>query len=351
MFPVFRPHVRRLLEARGLELTFVDVGARNGVLELGDLAPWTVAYGFEPNAEKYAKLVSGRTDASLLGVVAPPFRRLTYLPYALGDHDGPETLYITRGPGAVGVLEPDVERLREIHWRGRGFERSMGDDILTVVRTETVELRALASVAREHGIRHVDYLKIDVEGYEHQVLTGAGDLLDATGLIRVEVCFIPFRRGQRLFSDVDLLLRRHGFDLLRYELTAGQIGYKERSRAFTIGPTLGFPDPYGQPLSADAIYVNRALRDPERLVAQAAVLIEKGYLDEALFVLRTKVGDVDPALARLLREWPGEPGTRAFEAAVRLYRGLRKLARPRTTLQRWLGWRRLARQGVVRSAE
>ena len=48
------------------------------------------------------------------------------------------------------------------------------------------------------------------------------------GVIRVEVCFIPFRKDQKLFSDVDVLLRPYDFDLLRYEIDPHQIAELRR---------------------------------------------------------------------------------------------------------------------------
>lgn len=348
MYPVFLPHVHRLIQERNLSFTFVDVGSRNGLLELGDLASYVVAYGFEPNPEEYEKLVSGDTDASQVGATTPPFQKLTYLPYALGDRCGAHTLYITRGPGAVGLLEPNFDRLREIKWKGRTYAPNFGDEIFQVLRMEAVEVKTLEWFAREYAIGHVDYLKIDVEGFEYEVLVGAGDFLNAISLIRVEVCFIPFRKNQKLFSHVDLLLRDHEFDLLRYEIVPSQVGYRERDRPFTIGPSLGFADRYGQPLSCDAIYVNRRVVDEDRVAALAVLLLERNYLDEALFLLRAKVRGVNPVLLDLLREYPGDVRIRAVEAAVRGYRVLQKLAHPIRLFRLWRGWRHLAKRGVVR---
>jgi len=107
---------------------------------------------------------------------------------------------------------------------------------------------------------------------------------------------------------------------------------------------------YGQPLLGDAIYVNREVKDAARVVALSALLIEQNYLDEALFVLRTKLPWADPELLALLQNYKGDARTRLFEAVVRGYRRFQKLAHPIQSLRRWLGWRRLASRGVVRSA-
>lgn len=302
MIPQIREPLLALLEARRLELAFVDVGSRNGVLELRDLAPFVDAYGFEPNPEEYEKLLAGTTDLEqFYGVRAPDYRSLTYLPYALGGRSGRHEFHVTPGPGAAGVLEPNLERLREIRWKGRRFEPSFGDEIFAGYETIEVELRTLAEVAAEHALTHLDYLKLDVEGSEYEVLEGAGPLLEAVGVLKAEVGFIRHRKGQRLFSELDLLLRPFGFDLLRYEIVQAQVGYKQRETPVEYLAEPLRPDPGGQPLAGDAVYVNRSITDPERALAQAAVLCELGYLDEALHVLRTRAGVDDEALLELLR--------------------------------------------------
>ncbi len=333
MYPALVPHIKRLVEQAGIELVFADVGSRNGLRDLADVASSVRAFGFEPNPAEYEKLTSGRTDAELAGWAPETgYAELTYLPYALFDRDGTAPFYVTRGPGAAGLLPPNVERLREIRWKGRTYDVDFAADVFTVERTENVEVRTLASVARDHGIEHIDYLKIDVEGAEYEVLEGAGDLLDRTGVIRVEVCFIPFRSGQRLFSEVDLLLRARHFDLLHYELDPAQIGYKERTTPIAFGPEIALPDRFGQPLSADAVYVNRGLSDPRRAAAQAVVLTDRNYLDEALHVLRTKTSLRDDELFELLRTYRHiRPHHRALAAATG---GLTLAGRAKRTAQR-----------------
>jgi FkbM family methyltransferase len=340
VFPKLAEPTRRLLADAAVTLTFLDVGARNGVIELAELAPFVDAYGFEPNSREFAKLESGETGTRLIGIPPPPYRSLTHVPYALGERDGRATLYITRATGAAGLREPNLERLREIRWKAKRFRRSLGDDYFEVVATEEVEVRTLESFAAGAGLESVDYLKVDVEGTEYEVLEGAGALLGRTGVVRVEVCFIPFRIGQRLFSNVDLLLRGHGFDLLRYEILPAHVGYKVRTAPVTWGPAFGFPDRYGQPLQADAVYVNRGVVDPGRAVAQAAALIDLNYLDEAAFVLERRGGAPDAALVELLRSYSDvRPQHRLMRAASHALEVGRKVRHPAAAVKAWRGWR------------
>lgn len=320
MYQPFILYAHRLLRDRDETITFVDVGSRNGVLELASLAEFVHAFGFEPNPDEYKKLVSGKTDASRFGIHSPRFRSLSYAPYALADESGKKSLYVTLGPGAAGMLPPNEERLREIRWKGETYKRNFGDDVFPVEKTVEVEVKTLQDFAKEKSLSFFDYLKIDVEGSEYEVLRGAGDLLHSTGVIKVEVCFIPFRKGQKLFSHADLLLRDFGFDLLKYEISPAQIGFKERTESWSFGPTIGFPERYGQPLSCDAIYVNRSLKDPKRILAQAMVLLEKNYLDEALFILQHRAGIEEKEFFELLRTYRGNWRARIIDFVFRMGR-------------------------------
>ena len=301
MFEVFEGHARRLLDEAGAYVTMVDVGARGGVYELRAFAERVDLVGIEANPDAYGELVENRTWWAQQGVALPPYRSVRWLNLALGDDDGTAQFNVLRNPGASGLLPVDLERTGEWSWRA-GFEIDAGTYFETD-RIEEVPLRRLDTLAPELALEHVDYLKVDVEGSEYEVLAGAEGLLPRVGLIRCEVGFVPRRIGQKLFSHVDLLLRDHGFDLLRYEYDQEQIGYKERTVPTVFGPDLGYADRYGQPVIAEAIYVNRELADRVRNLVQAVLLIDRNYLDEALYVLKRRTDVRDDELFARLRDY------------------------------------------------
>jgi FkbM family methyltransferase len=304
MYTRFLPTVEKLLKERSPRLTFFDVGARNGLWDLPHLAPYVDAYGFEPNPKEYEKIVSGKTAPAMHGHKAPIYRSFTCFPYALSSTNGTQEFCVTPNPSASGLLEPNLERLSEITWKGRTYDGSFGKALFEGFQKISVDVRTLDRVCEEQHVPYIDFLKIDVEGSEFDVLDGGHVVLPHVGVIKVEVCFIPFRKQQKLFSDVDVLLRRFGFDLLRYEIEQVQIGYKERTAPVDYLPYDEiFADPYGQPLSADAIYVNRSITDPNRAFAQAMILLEKNYVDEALHILRTKANMTDEEFFSILRTY------------------------------------------------
>jgi hypothetical protein len=60
-----------------------------------------------------------------------------------------------------------------------------------------------------------DLLKIDVEGAAYEVLQGATKLLDKCVAVFVECEFIQKYKDQKLFPDVDTLLKNNGYRLCR----------------------------------------------------------------------------------------------------------------------------------------
>lgn len=304
--------VNKILSEKNISINFVDIGSRNLVVEMESLASLVNVYGFEPNPDEYRKILEKKTDASFLGVKSPNYKSISYSPYAISNIQGVSDFYVTVGPGAAGMLEPDTTRLKEIIWKGDEYKKNFADDIFTVEKVIQVKTNTIEGFAKDNNISYIDYLKIDVEGSEYEVLESAGSLLEKVAVIKAEVCFIPFRKGQKLFSELDLLLRAHGFDLLKYEVVPEQVGLKARTQPWSFYPAVGVPEKYGQPIQADAIYVNRNITVPDRLIAQAAVLIEKHYLDEALYILNKKVQGIDPNLLAALKDYRGDVVTKIF---------------------------------------
>lgn len=64
---------------------------------------------------------------------------------------------------------------------------------------------------RERSITNVDFMHIDVQGAELKVLQGAGDLLQKTRAIWMEVEAVELYKGQPLKSDVEQFMKTHNF--------------------------------------------------------------------------------------------------------------------------------------------
>jgi hypothetical protein len=184
------------------------------------------------------------------------------------------------------------------------------------------------------GFNDADFLKIDVDGPDFDILRSANSLMERPGLLAaaIEVSFYGSHdANDNSFHNIDRLMRQKGFDLFglsvrKYASAALPIRYWDVHPSMTIE---------GRPVQGDAIYIrdfaSRARRaeaaavSDEKLAKAAAVFSLFTLQDQAaemLIVHRerlSKLFDVDHALDLLTEEiQPYEPrllGFRNYEAA------------------------------------
>jgi FkbM family methyltransferase len=218
-------------------IQILDVGAmatgqeRYHALVASGLAQVT---GFEPNPAEYARLQNREG----------PYR---YLPHFLGT-GRPATFHLTHYPGCSSLLEPDpkvIDMFMTIGCADPGGN-------FHVQKTQTVETVRLDDIKPPLA---VDFLKIDAQGYELEIMRHGTTALSNTLVIECEVEFVPLYREQPLFGDVQCFLRDQHFVLHKLIDVAG--------RPFRpFNPPNQFL-PMSQLLWADAIFV----RDFTRLEA------------------------------------------------------------------------------------
>jgi len=142
--------------------------------------------GFEPQAQALARLEQKKG----------PFEH--YLPYALADGTQ-RTLHVCELEGMTSLLVPDPARLALFNlfpiWG-------------TVKERIPVTTHKLDDIAE---ITAMDFLKMDVQGAECEVLAHGRAKLKDTVMVQTEVSFVPLYRGQPSFGDMDLALRELGF--------------------------------------------------------------------------------------------------------------------------------------------
>jgi FkbM family methyltransferase len=146
---------------------------------------------FEPQAEAHRAL-ERRAAADPDWQVAPRM--------ALGKEAGEVEIEVSAEPDMSSVL-PQSALLREI------------SPSSAVVRKETVPLCRLDDVAGPY-LRPDDrvFLKIDVQGYEGEVLTGVGQLLERLAGIQLEMSLVPLYDGELDFRGLLDELAALGFE-------------------------------------------------------------------------------------------------------------------------------------------
>jgi FkbM family methyltransferase len=208
--------------------------------------------GFEPDREEAARLNS------------------------IAEKEGSKRLFVAAGLwGKSGTIEFEHNNIgggssflsqnREVtdRWKFENpNETSIARDIFFPVRSEPMTVVNLTDWAREAKVDSVDFLKLNVQGGEKEILLGAGSLLNSVLGILVEVAFVESYRNRPMFADIDVLLRERGFaffDLLAHHYV-GRAASPVAAQHLTVASgKLSQPvSEWGQLIEGHALY----LRDP-----------------------------------------------------------------------------------------
>jgi FkbM family methyltransferase len=81
------------------------------------------------------------------------------------------------------------------------------------IQRERVTIRRLDDVLPEDAESCNIFLKLDVQGYEPQVLSGAAHTLTLTSAVQLEMSLLPLYEGEQLLSQMSAIMNAKGFDL------------------------------------------------------------------------------------------------------------------------------------------
>ena len=213
-----------------------DIGAYIGEVTsiYKNIFPQSAIYCFEPFTDSFQKLKKLCTDSSI-----------TAYQIAMSDKEGTALLNINTDLSCNSLFP-----------RPEGGFRYFSKDSENTGQIE-VPTATLDSFCEKTKILAIDILKIDVEGAELKVLTGASGLLanQAVKLIYLEVMFIAHYRQGCLFHKVADLLSNYNYSLFNlYNL-------KRASN--------------GQLRWGNAIFINRQLRSMIESPSQQKVSIRR----------------------------------------------------------------------------
>ncbi len=231
---------------RILNVGAADISGQAEAYEALVDAGYATVIGFEANAAACAELSAN----------AKPGR--TFLPHAIGA-GGAATLYETTYAPSSSLFEPDEALANEFQALAEYHK------VRTVHSVQTKRLDDL-------NLPPADFLKVDVQGAELDVMK-SGELALASCLaIHTEVEFVPLYKNQPLYGDVDAYLRGRGFLLHTLDTISG--------RCFK--PYM-LEDPYGslrQLLWGDAVFVRDIRRIGQMSVPELkklAVIVHNFY--------------------------------------------------------------------------
>lgn len=224
-------------------LTIVDVGAQmqkakdHLYARLLDLVPCRIV-GFEPLEERRREREEAEGGA-----------HLSMRPDFIGD--GRTHMF--------HITEPDVtSSLLPLNTEVTG--QLMQWSLLKTVRRVSADTVTLDAAIDD--VKRVDLLQLDIQGFEHAALANASSVLARTLVVHCEVEFLELYRGQPLFAEIDLLMRKAGFRFLDF--------YNPSRYAFNTNASRQSADQLGW---ADAIYFKDRdlVSEPADLLVQALI--------------------------------------------------------------------------------
>jgi FkbM family methyltransferase len=258
-----------------LKITIGQIGSRKlsgdddyGSQDWGVFGENLTIYGFDADEDA--------TEAANLDLEARrvPWREI-HVPIGLSDKEGDATLYVTKAPMCTSLYPPNEPFLA----RFSGLPELVGLDFEIEIETTTLD-----AFCNAEDVEEIDFLQIDVQGADLNVLQGAKNLLQRSGLaIQIEVEFSHLYKNQPLFADVDTFLREQGFSL--FDLSKS---YRTRS----ISP-IRSNNRRGQLLWGEAFYLRDLLAEQpypqlvslQKMLKLACVADTLGFADYALEVL------------------------------------------------------------------
>lgn len=292
--PVAAGPIVRMVEE--LAPRILDVGARGGADEaLLPIAAASRIVCFEPDPAE-ADALSRRGD--------PRWKEFTVLPFAVGGVSGPQELHVPVDPEGASLLAHNADMI----------ERFASEHLHRAVKTVPVQTWTLNDLQQAGHIDRIDYMKIDVEGAELDILKAGTSLLDDCVALKVECSFLQQRIDQPLIWDVAQFLAGSGFEVVDLQ---GFHRWRRRNlppHPYRVRSVM--PYSRGQMAQCDITLLKSAshLRDPEpalRLVILGAAL---GFFDYAVTVLRK-----NPELASAVKSRWGfelEPELQRWSAAT-----------------------------------
>ena len=202
--------------AKSSPVMLVDVGARGGIHPRWELIRESIkVLGFEPDLEECKRLNE-------------EFKKNhAYLPIVLHNRSGTTEMNILRNPANSSIYLPNFSL----------WNRFPSLYELETTKSINVQCNTLDNILKANNIHNVDFLKIDTQGSELQVLQGARKTLQKSIFgVDVEVEFSQLYENQSLFADVDIYLRDLGFSL--FDINLARLKRNKYNNVYSKGQVL-----------------------------------------------------------------------------------------------------------------
>lgn len=169
------------------KISYVDVGASKDILERWKkYKKFLLIFAFEPIYEEYINLKSKLKN----------YKNIKLYNCALAEKNGLKKFYEVNGIYQSSFLKPNYSFVNQYP----------NSDRFKIKKTTNIKCKKFDSFNE-----NFDFIKIDTQGFNYNVLIGGNKKIEKTLAIEVEVEFVKIYHNQKLFEDVKKYLESKNF--------------------------------------------------------------------------------------------------------------------------------------------
>jgi FkbM family methyltransferase len=200
--PISKQYIASFLNSNPVIL---EAGAHKGfdTIELAKLLPEAKIYAFEPIPAIFNELKNRCKE----------LRNCVCVNIALADSNERKKIYVSGGDSdqSSSLLKPEKHLISHP----------------TVTFPKTIEVNALTldTWCQINDIKHIDFLWLDMQGYEFKMLKASPNILKTVKIIYTEINFIEMYKGCELFPEFKTWLENEGFVMTNIDYTWKKYGW------------------------------------------------------------------------------------------------------------------------------
>ncbi len=218
-------HLPNHADLGNLKIRFFDIGAADGLNENNlFLAPILDVTGFEPDQRSFENLSKILESQGI--------RNYKVLPFSLNREKGEVDFFLTSKATCSSMYEPDL---------------SIAESYRVIPKFFPMEKTTTDCVKLDDQIDYADWIKLETQGSELDILNGALRVLENWAVVQTEVEFFPIYKNQPVFDEIAQFLRHRGFQVFDIKVSGWNEPYL-RNSVHAVGGSK-------TPLFGDAVFI------------------------------------------------------------------------------------------------
>lgn len=174
--------------------------------------------------------------------------KVSVYPYGIGSKTGPGTFNINFHATTSSLYKFNDAFADYNYVINPNYGEYRVGDACQFIKAVNIKLFSLEDALNQSENNSLDFLSMDVQGAEYDVLLGAKEFLKKNCLgMQLEVEFLEIYKGQKTFLNINSLMEKMGFELV--ELNSF-------GRLSSVSLPIGFRGSE-QPLHAEAVYLKK----------------------------------------------------------------------------------------------